>query len=398
MSTDEPKTAFWIATPAGTSAIAVTVLEGPDAKDLIERFFRSIRGSGNIQVPVGRFRYGRWHTGPEAPPHAPEDMAMPPGEDLIVCHVGQQRFEIHSHGGSMATARIAYDLQRHGARQITWQDQLLEEQAWFLAWPQIAFLQASTLRTASILAQQRENWIRFAEKARTIPAGSVSIVAELKHMLEWESYGMHLLLPRKIALFGPPNAGKSSLMNRLGGFERSIIHELPGTTRDVVSQVTAIDGWPAEILDTAGIREGKDEIERQGITFAKNAVTSSELRLLILDSANAPDDAGLSALMKLQPDLVVWNKLDLATGHHDRLSNSVAVSALTGDGIPELIDRIGQLLVGDSPETGLPVPLNGFMSEKLREALKLVEIHDWPALQILFYDNDLSEGEPGLPD
>jgi tRNA U34 5-carboxymethylaminomethyl modifying GTPase MnmE/TrmE len=98
--------------------------------------------------------------------------------------------------------------------------------------------------------------------------------------------------PWRVAIVGRPNVGKSSLLNAIVGFERAIVHPTPGTTRDLVTARTAVDGWPVEFIDSAGIRSGRDAIESAGIEQARQAIESSDLALVVLDRSEplAPED------------------------------------------------------------------------------------------------------------
>jgi tRNA modification GTPase len=111
-------------------------------------------------------------------------------------------------------------------------------------------------------------------------------------------------------LYGAPNVGKSSLINALAGFERAIVFDQPGTTRDVVTVETAFDGWPVRLSDTAGIRISHDQIEAAGIARAKNELATADLRICVCDSSDATSFEVLQAA-EILPSLVVANKCDL---------------------------------------------------------------------------------------
>ena len=87
--------------------------------------------------------------------------------------------------------------------------------------------------------------------------------ARIREWLAWEDFGLHLTRPWNVVLAGRPNVGKSSLINALLGYTRSIVFDQPGTTRDVVTAATAIDGWPIELSDTAGLRESPSRWRRR---------------------------------------------------------------------------------------------------------------------------------------
>jgi tRNA modification GTPase len=145
-----------------------------------------------------------------------------------------------------------------------------------------------------------------------------------------------------VVLAGPPNVGKSSLLNRLAGEDLSIVTEVPGTTRDTIRQVIDLGGVPAYIIDTAGLRESEDPVERIGIERAWKAIATADAILLLSDATAAcePDDAIASRLPADIPRIHVVNKIDLGTlsarsearGGESR----IWLSAKTGEGVDEL--------------------------------------------------------------
>jgi tRNA modification GTPase len=160
-----------------------------------------------------------------------------------------------------------------------------------------------------------------------------------------------------LAIVGRPNAGKSSLFNRLVERDRAIVTATPGTTRDLVTERISLDGIPLELVDTAGLRETHEEIEQLGIARSREALADAALVLIVLDATQTLNDEErrLIASVEDRPGLVVVNKCDLAAGK-DATSNTVrverentgmlAVSALTGEGIGALRERIVELATG----------------------------------------------------
>ncbi len=155
----------------------------------------------------------------------------------------------------------------------------------------------------------------------------------------------------KVVLTGPPNAGKSSLLNALSQQQRAIVSAIPGTTRDLLEQVIELDGLPLEITDTAGIRPGKDEVEIEGVRRALAAQARADLVLLVIDDA-ATSEAEAARLLRETGDTgdtghgaalcLVRNKTDLSGRSPGHSEHGVALSALNGDGLSELVEVIKQ--------------------------------------------------------
>jgi tRNA modification GTPase len=156
-------------------------------------------------------------------------------------------------------------------------------------------------------------------------------------------------------LAGRPNVGKSSLLNALAGHDRAIVHPTAGTTRDAVTHATAIEGWPVELCDTAGLRDSENAIEQAGIELARERLADADLIILVRDQTEpwaAEDQAILDQWPKA---LVVHNKCDLAASRGARPAG-LSVSALCGSGIEQLLQTISDRLVPDPPPPGAAVP------------------------------------------
>jgi len=143
-----------------------------------------------------------------------------------------------------------------------------------------------------------------------------------------------------LAIVGRPNVGKSSLFNRLLEQDRAIVTEIPGTTRDLVSETSSLEGIPVKFVDTAGIRKGEDVVEKLGIERSYQAMADADVTLVVVDSSTPlrPDDTSLLAKAAEQGKyLVAGNKCDLARPHMEEdVAGVLPVSALTGVGIAEL--------------------------------------------------------------
>lgn len=148
-----------------------------------------------------------------------------------------------------------------------------------------------------------------------------------------------------VVIGGAPNAGKSSLFNALVGRQRAIVTDIPGTTRDAIESRVEIHGWPVRLVDTAGLRESTDVVERLGIEISERYLTDADLVLLCAETLEE-----LSALsnkvgrLTEAPHVAVQTKSDLRRFSTETNGSTIAVSALNGQGLDELIDRISSLL------------------------------------------------------
>jgi tRNA modification GTPase len=149
-----------------------------------------------------------------------------------------------------------------------------------------------------------------------------------------------------VAIVGPPNAGKSSLLNCLAQREAAITSPIAGTTRDVIEVAIDLAGYPVVLADTAGLRDSADAIEQEGLRRALARAQAAELRLFVFD-AGQPQDAAGAAAWPGADTLLVANKIDLVR-HRDNLpADSVAISALTGAGVPALIEQLAARIAAD---------------------------------------------------
>ncbi len=215
-----------------------------------------------------------------------------------------------------------------------------------------------------------EAGIDFAEDdIDTMPAEQISLaiaplLPPLEALLASFAHGRLLREGLRLAIVGRPNAGKSSLFNRLVERDRAIVTATPGTTRDVIAERISLDGVPVELLDTAGLRETDDEAERMGVTRSREAMAEADAVLLVMDSSDTQqgegdDQTGTYELLRNRPVVVVWNKVDLlpdaAEGDVPRETSArpgteqrrtVRTSTVTGEGIAALRDAILTLATG----------------------------------------------------
>ncbi|MDC3138469.1 tRNA uridine-5-carboxymethylaminomethyl(34) synthesis GTPase MnmE [Candidatus Pelagibacter sp.] len=175
-----------------------------------------------------------------------------------------------------------------------------------------------------------------------IKNSSDEVVNKIKKILNDQKVGERIREGFKIAILGPTNAGKSSLMNHLSNRDVAIVSEIAGTTRDVIETHLNIDGYPVIISDTAGIRDSKDEIEKKGIKLSLNRAEEADLKLVVVD-AKSPDFTDILRDLLHENAILVVNKSDLLEKDIDpeiKKTNHVLISIKENKNIEELILKI----------------------------------------------------------
>jgi tRNA modification GTPase len=201
-----------------------------------------------------------------------------------------------------------------------------------------------------------EAWLDFPED--DLDAGAQAelalraraLEAELGAIEERAAQGLVLHDGLRLAIAGEPNVGKSSLLNRLAGYDAAIVTEVPGTTRDTIRERLSLDGIPLEIVDTAGLRATHDPVEREGVRRARREIDVADHVLWVADIRAGEEAALAGAAAALPPEApftVVLNKADLvgvaAPPRSADVPPVLAVSALTGDGIHVLVRHLKTL-------------------------------------------------------
>jgi tRNA modification GTPase len=278
-------------------------------------------------------------------------------EEVVVCRTGDDHLELHCHGGSAAVERILNDLTAIGARKVTSTETPDFDARTLEGICRTALLRAPTERTALILLDQERVWRGEIERCRALQEGPVRR-SRVEGIRKWSAFAAHLMAPWQVVLCGRPNVGKSSLMNALAGFARSIVHDVPGTTRDVVGFDTAFDGWPVHLSDTAGLRESVDPIEAEGVRRTQAAAAKADLVVLVVDASQPPtgEDVAIWSAAPLRA-IRVANKADLpARLPEEWLGTAIPVSARTGEGLDRLIAAIIAELIPQVPSQDQALP------------------------------------------
>ena len=316
-------TRYAVLTPPGTGAIAVIAVSGPDAWPLVSRRFRPA-GKPLTQSPtLHAVRLGTLGDGA--------------GDEVVVA-VTQVApavtVEVHCHGGPQVVRMLCELLAAEGCQRAGWSELARDDGFDAAVLPLLAA--APTVRNASILLDQYHGAFRDAVRTPGV---------DLERLRQLAPVGAHLVTPWDVVLVGAPNAGKSSLVNAIAGYQRSVVTPIAGTTRDAVRVEIAIDGVAVRLTDTAGLRDTSDPLEAEGVRRATGLMGSADLAVYVLDGTDhAPIPDGVT--------FVVWNKADLVAAPPGVLG----VSATTGQGVRELLTRIVATLEPLQPLPGEAVP------------------------------------------
>lgn len=365
-----------VATPPGEGGIAVIRISGDDALNVADKIF-----SGSIHS----YKTHTVHFG-----NILDENGAFIDEGLAVVmrtprsYTGEDTVEIHCHGGTLITQKVLKAALRSGARAAlpgeftckafqngkidltkaeavqqviasknTLAMQAAENQLQGKLYQTITSFQNQLTDIAAIL----EAWVDFPEEGLEFASHDEmlsmlsSSIEKMEHLLSTFHDGKRLQTGLSICLIGAPNVGKSSLMNAIVGKERAIVTDIPGTTRDILEEDIELAGLNFRLLDTAGIRDTEEIIEREGVRRSVAAAKEADLILLVIDLSNPSIDPELMATLPRGQTLVVWNKTDLRPV--DQLPNlpfdAVKVSAKNYEGLDALKDAVHQIVWKTGP-------------------------------------------------
>jgi tRNA modification GTPase len=204
-----------------------------------------------------------------------------------------------------------------------------------------------------------------------------AVIGRIDDLLQQASRGRLVREGAQVAIVGAPNVGKSSLFNALLNTNRAIVTAIPGTTRDLLTERADIGGLSLALVDTAGVRETSDVVEREGVARARDTIGVADLTIVMLDRSRRleTDDRELLAATTTRPRVVVWNKADLpsaSTTREDVSPEAIDISARTGAGIDRLIAAIANVLSAREPRRDTPAVTNvrhTVLLERSKEAL-----------------------------
>lgn len=349
-----------IVTPPGRAAVASVVLTGDAALEIVSAHFRPVGRQPFADVADRQIVFGHWGKQSDT------------GEGVVAARF-RDRIEVHCHGGTQAVRSIFHDVLHSGAREdpsvCPWSygDTERDDQPDRIRNEAVAGLtKATTERTAQVLLSQFQGSLRQAiddvgQKVFSLAQDNQSrssnddMLVDISKLMDTWRLGQHLTQPFRVVMAGPPNVGKSSLMNALVGYERAIVYDQPGTTRDVLMAVTAIGGWPVQLCDTAGLGKSVDDIEQQGMARTSRQLSTADCIVIVSDVTQPPTE---ETRLRIQHPgaIVVRNKVDLLAAHPPAGPDQMLfVSALKQEGMDQILSRISQYLVPVPPKVGEPI-------------------------------------------
>jgi tRNA modification GTPase len=378
-----PETIAAISTPPGPGGIGVVRLSGPGSLEASSMIFTPLATTAPWPPEPKKALVGHVHA-PGAP-HERIDQAVLVRFAGPASYTGEDTVELTTHGGPLIMAslleaaigagcrlaepgeftRQAFENGRMDLSQAEAVASLIYAATEGARKVMLRQVEGAMGRRASALREELlaakivvESAIDFPEDEDVADLDLESVRKSLAagqevaaRLLATAREGIALNSGLSVAIIGTPNVGKSSLLNSLLEEERAIVHEVAGTTRDFVEGRIDIMGIPMKVVDTAGIREGADSVEIEGILRTRKIMEQADLVLVLLDGSReaGPTDRSLLEETAGLARVVVLNKSDLPQAPPEDDLEAVSVSALTGEGVGQLKSAIYNLYIGGEP-------------------------------------------------
>jgi tRNA modification GTPase len=379
-----------ISTAAGEAAIALVRISGEDAIAVADKIFRGKQRASDLQSHTQ-------HLGEIIEDGVTIDQAMLAVHRAPTSYTGEDLVEISCHGGTLVTTKVLETCLRAGARAARPGE--FSERAYLngkidltQAEAVIDLIRAQTdLALRSATEQLRG---RLGDEFRALRERLIEIIAHVEASMDFPEEGIspddvttiHNRLESlrndvdkliataetgrilreglRVVIFGATNAGKSSLLNCMLGFDRAIVSEIHGTTRDSIEERINLRGVALRLFDTAGLRPPENLVEREGIERTQRTLETADLRLHIVDASGPrPRDFATN------PDeFLILNKSDLAEHADWSSTDAIRISCKTSAGLPKLADDIYQRIGGAKLSAESPLAINARHREQLRRA------------------------------
>jgi tRNA modification GTPase len=393
-----------ISTPPGEGAIALVRVSGANAIQIVDKIFRG-------KEKPSRFASHVQHLGEIfSAENQLIDQAVLSVHRAPASYTGEDLAEISCHGGTLVSAKVLEACLRAGARaarpgEFTERAFLNGKMDLTQAEAVIDLIRARTDLALRSATEQLEG--RLGEQIRKIRDELIAVLAHINASIDFPEEGIapdegETLCARldcileeiaallatadqgrvlregvRVVIYGATNAGKSSLLNRLLGYDRVIVSDTHGTTRDTIEETVNLDGVPVRLLDTAGLRASESELESEGIARTEKSLQLADLRLHIADR-NAPKPAHFNS-RKLSEfngraddpnEIVVLNKSDLLEETDWKDFPALRISCVTGEGLPQLQTEILARIRQQNLRPESAVAINTRHRDCLRRALE----------------------------
>ena len=385
-----------ISTPPGEGAIALVRISGVNAVQIADKIFRG-------KEEPSRFASHVQHLGEiVGAENQLIDQVVLSIHRAPASYTGEDLVEISCHGGTLVSAKVLEACLRAGATvarpgEFTERAFLSGKMDLTQAEAVIDLIRARTDLALRSATEQLEG--RLGDQIRKIRDELIALLAHINASIDFPEEGIapdegETLCARldcileeiaallatadqgrvlregvRVVIYGATNAGKSSLLNRLLGYDRVIVSDTHGTTRDTIEETVNLDGVPIRLLDTAGLRASESKLESEGIARTEKSLQLADLRLHIADR-NAPKPAHFNGRADDANEIVVLNKSDLPEDSDWKNFPALRISCVTGEGLPrlqtEILARIRQQNL--RPESA--VAINTRHRDCLRRALE----------------------------
>jgi tRNA modification GTPase len=387
-----------ISTPAGEGAIALIRISGRDAVAIADRIYRGKGKPSEFPSHVQRL-------GEIVEDGKLIDQVMLSVHRAPASYTGEDLVEISCHGGTLVSACVLEACLRAGARAA--EPGEFTERAFHngkmdltQAEAVIDLIRAQTDLALRSATEQLEG--RLGEKIRVIRDELVALLANVNASIDFPEEGIEpdegeklrarfdsarekideLLATAeqgrilregvRVVIYGATNAGKSSLLNRLLGYDRAIVSDLPGTTRDTIEETVNLRGIPIRLIDTAGLRSSANSIERQGIARTEKSLEIGDLLLHIADR-NAPKPADFTDRPAGQAELLLLNKSDLPEHADWHGCDALRISCVTEEGLSDLEEKVIERITQKNLRAESALAINVRHRDCLRRALEALE-------------------------
>ena len=385
-----------ISTPAGEGAIALVRISGVNAIEVADQIFRGKENPSRFASHVQHFgeivdREGRLI-----------DQVMLSIHRAPASYTGEDLIELSCHGGTLVSAHVLEACLRAGARaarpgEFTERAFLNGKMDLTQAEAVIDLIRARTdlaLRSATEqlegrlgakIRQIRNELISMTahinasidfpeegivpDEGETLQARLDSVCEEISALLATADQGRILREGVRVVIYGATNAGKSSLLNRLLGYERAIVSETHGTTRDTIEEMINLRGVPIRLLDTAGLRTSPSALEQEGIARTEKSLETADLRLHIADR-NASQPSHFEKCADNGSEIVLLNKSDLPEHLDWKSFDALRISCATGEGLAQLENKILTSITKQNLRPESTVAINTRHRDCLRRALE----------------------------